>query len=224
MLIDLIEQNVLGIAGETRVAQDAERQVRGDRKGEGLAFDYSPRSASMRQYELRCKTSFERGVAFEQARTRQDKRSWKRGARRGGMDRGREEWRPTVTVTAATLRVPETLAELRAWRGARTKSGGGAVDRGRGEWRPTVVVTAGSETRAQISTYGHGDGGDPPGAPDRSRTSGVEGCTDQERRGERTEKGEETYGRGGGGVRDPAGLRPRSGDGRQLQVPGTRPT
>ena len=124
----------------------------------------------MRQYELRCKTWFERGVAQldKQAQDR-IKGAGKRVA--GRMDRGRKEWRPTVTGTAATLRVPETRAELRAWRGARTKSGGwrwtGAG--GGGDLRSRGGGGVGDPPR----TEGRGDGGDPPGARDPRRTSVV---------------------------------------------------
>ena len=84
-----------------------------------------------------------------------------------------------------------------------------------------------------VETYGRRNGGDPPGARDPRRTSGVAGCTDQERRGERREKGEETYGHGDGevgdlrqtlGARDPrrtsdgGGEQPGDGDARRARA------
>ena len=141
MLIDLIDENVEKLQTQLQWHKTQNGRCGGDRKGDELAFDYSPRGASMRQYELRCKTSLERGVArFNKQAQDRVKGTGKRVAgcdgRRaegGAMDRGRKEWRPTVTGTAA--RVPETLAELRAWRGARTKSGGGGGGGRRGDLR-----------------------------------------------------------------------------------------
>ena len=148
MLIDLIDENVLALQAKLEWHKTQNARCGGDRKGDELAFDYSPRGASMRQYELRCKTSFERGVArFNKHAQDRIKGAGKRVAGRDG---------------------------------------------------------SGAEG---VETYGHGDGGDPPGAGDPRRTSGVEGCTDQERRGRGGSGagGVETYGHGDGG--DPPGAR-----------------
>ena len=63
MLIDLIDENVEKLQAQLEWHKTQNARCGGDRKGDELGFDYSPRGASMRQYELRCKTSFERGVA-----------------------------------------------------------------------------------------------------------------------------------------------------------------
>ncbi len=63
MLIDLIDENVLALQAQLEWHKKQNGRCGGDRKTDELGFDYSPRSASMRQYELRCKTSLERGVA-----------------------------------------------------------------------------------------------------------------------------------------------------------------
>jgi hypothetical protein len=63
MLIDLIDENVLALQAQLEWHKTQNARCGGDRKGDELAFDCSPRGASMRQYELRCKTSLERGVS-----------------------------------------------------------------------------------------------------------------------------------------------------------------
>ena len=104
----------------------------------------------MRQYELRCKTSFERGVArFNKHAQDRVKGAGKRVAGRdgsgaeGGETYGRGDGGdPPANFGRGDGGDPVRRAELRAWRGARTKSGGGAVDRGRKVRRPTVTGTA----------------------------------------------------------------------------------
>ena len=113
MLIDLIDENVLALQAKLEWHKRQNARCGGDRKSDELAFDYSPRGASMRQYELRCKTSFERGWRGSTSKARQGK---------GCCGN--------------------------AWRGARTKSGGG--NEGRKERRPTVIVTARSETCVEL--------------------------------------------------------------------------
>ena len=81
--------------------------------------------------------------------------------------RGAKEGRPAVVVTAATLRVPETRAEL------------SAVAAG-AERRPAVVVTAGSETLRRTVGDADGVGGETcgrvtAGRKDPRRTEGTEG-------------------------------------------------
>ncbi len=85
MLIDLIDENVLALQAKLEWHKRQNARCGGDRKGDELAFDYSPRGASMRQYELRCKTSFERGVArFNKQAQERIKGTGKRVAGRDG--------------------------------------------------------------------------------------------------------------------------------------------
>ncbi len=63
MLIDLVDENVEPLQAKLEWHQKQNARCGGDRKADELGFDDSPRGASMRQYELRCKTSLERGVA-----------------------------------------------------------------------------------------------------------------------------------------------------------------
>ncbi len=63
MLIDLVDENVEKLRAQLQWHKKQNARCGGDRKADELGFDDSPRGASMRQYELRCKTSLERGVA-----------------------------------------------------------------------------------------------------------------------------------------------------------------
>ena len=113
MLIDLIDENVETLQAQLEWHKTQNARCGGDRKGDELAFDYSPRGASMRQYELRCKTSFERGVArFNKQAQDRVKGAAKRVAgctdqeRRG--ERKEKERRPTVVVAARSETSPNT--------------------------------------------------------------------------------------------------------------------
>ncbi len=63
MLIDLVDENVEPLQAKLEWHKKQNARCGGDRNADELGFDNSPRGASMRQYELRCKTSLERGVA-----------------------------------------------------------------------------------------------------------------------------------------------------------------
>ena len=63
MLIDLVDENVGKLQAQLEWHKKQNARCGGDRKADELGFDDSPRGASMRQYELRCKSSLERGVA-----------------------------------------------------------------------------------------------------------------------------------------------------------------
>ncbi len=63
MLIDLVDENVEPLQAKLEWHKKQNARCGGDRKADELGFDNSPRGASMRQYELRCKSSLERGVA-----------------------------------------------------------------------------------------------------------------------------------------------------------------
>ena len=88
MLIDLIDENVEKLQTQLQWHKTQNGRCGGDRKSDELGFDYSPRGASMRQYELRCKTSFERGVArFNKQAQDRIKGAAKRVAGRDGWGR-----------------------------------------------------------------------------------------------------------------------------------------
>ncbi len=132
MLIDLVDENVEPLQAKLEWHKRQNARCGGDRNADELGFDDSPRGARMRQYELRCKSSLERGVArFNKLAQDRVKGccETRRGARTksGGGNERRKERRPTVVVAARS----ETCAEhvMVVGRGAKGR-------------RPTVVVTA----------------------------------------------------------------------------------
>jgi hypothetical protein len=85
MLIDLVDESVEKLQAQLQWHKKQNARCGGDRKADELAFDDSPRGASMRQYELRCKSSLERGVArFNKLAQNRVKGAAKRVAGRDG--------------------------------------------------------------------------------------------------------------------------------------------
>ncbi len=85
MLIDLVDENVEPLQAKLEWHKKQNARCGGDRKADELGFDDSPRGARMRQYELRCKTSLERGVArFNKLAQDRVKGGGKRAAGRAG--------------------------------------------------------------------------------------------------------------------------------------------
>ncbi len=147
MLIDLVDENVEPLQAKLEWHQKQNARCGGDRKADELGFDNSPRGASMRQYELRCKSSLERGVArFNKLAQDRIKGGAKRVA--GRMDQERRGER-----------------KERCGDGSRSV-GEGEETYGRGDGGDPPGA------RDPRRTSGRGDGGDPPGARDPRRTSG----------------------------------------------------
>ena len=85
MLIDLVDENVEPLQAKLEWHKKQNARCGGDRNADELGFDDSPRGARMRQYELRCKTSLERGVArFNKLAQDRVKGGGKRAAGRDG--------------------------------------------------------------------------------------------------------------------------------------------
>ncbi len=131
MLIDLIDENVLALQAKLEWHKRQNARCGGDRKGDELAFDYSPRGASMRQYELRCKTSFERGVARfnKQAQDRIEGT----GKRVAGRDGSWAEGVETYGRGGGGVRDPRRTSGARDLR--RTTNGRGGEQSGDGDAR-----------------------------------------------------------------------------------------
>ncbi len=85
MLIDLVDESVEPLQAKLEWHKKQNARCGGDRKADELGFDDSPGGARMRQYELRCKSSLERGVArFNKLAQDRVKGAAKRVAGRGG--------------------------------------------------------------------------------------------------------------------------------------------
>ena len=150
MLIDLIDENVEKLQTQLQWHKTQNGRCGGDRKGDELGFDYSPRGASMRQYELRCKTSFERGVA------RFNKRAHGKiqgaGKRVAGCDGSGAQGVETYGHGDGGVRDPRRTSGVAGCTGQERRGRDGSGAEG-------------------VETYGRRDGGDPPGARDPRRTS-----------------------------------------------------
>ncbi len=92
MLIDLVDENVEALQAKLEWHKKQNGRCGGDRRADELGFDNSPRGASMRQYELRCKSSLERGVArYNKHAQDRIKGAGKRAAGRDGSGAEGEE-------------------------------------------------------------------------------------------------------------------------------------
>ena len=135
MLIELVDENVEPLQAKLEWHKKQNARCGGDRKADELGFDNSPRGASMRQYELRCKSSLEGGVArFNKLAQDRIKGGGKRVAGRTDQERRGER--------RERKRKRETYG-----RGAAAGYRGPRPDSPNVFRRTTVVVTAGDLSR-----------------------------------------------------------------------------
>ena len=141
MLIDLVDENVEPLQAKLEWHKKQNARCGGDRRADELGFDDSPRGARMRQYELRCKTSLERGVArFNKQAQDRVKGGGKRVA---GRDGSGAEGAETYGHGVGGVRDPRRTC------GAGEQPGDGDARRARaGEWERMEQELDDSDIRA----------------------------------------------------------------------------